>query len=638
MCAAVWRQLGHLDLCVDALSPCLNDWRSFIYTTQLNCIERNYLAAVDHFRGSAAMYVVWGVPACVAECSFEEVRLSDGRMTYKEAISPCRMTQLSQNLLLPLLYKEAEARASKEGVGDIEYAPEGATATHGHREQSQLEGPPRGDRSGGPQQKYERNRRETDTPEAAARGQEPQLAPLRLLLSARWEGATQGTTSGNAECACPSGPVTSMVSVRDSASNVSVWEITSDLVIGSDGAGSRVREWGGASLVGGPPLQHFLNVTFRSKELAAGMEQHEDAPTGLFVAHIPFFPLSRDDKLVHLGPDGDKRQAIHLIESLAGRRIADIQIQDVRPWQMVAKVAAQYLPGGHFSRHTGSSSNSPGELFSSAGLEAEENLAKEEAILWGPLRGRILLAGDAAHCLPPAGGLGMNLGIADCLNAAWKIAQCYHLRQGPFAPLQQQHQQLKQGKQECQQQMDPAGKILRSYEEERKLVAEVIPELDWKRTPLSAWQRQQPRQSCTNLLGLDWEAAAAAARGLAAASDAATSAITTAAAAVGLQGMAKAAGDASMRIAKGVLECFMSIGRAQAAFQMALGPIRSKMLETIRVLLSSDETHLGLRFQGVDLGYAYTKSALMCDRGEGGPTLQTIAVRDTFVVKEIEPE
>ncbi|CDJ42740.1 hypothetical protein, conserved [Eimeria tenella] len=50
---------------------------------------------------------------------------------------------------------------------------------------------------------------------------------------------------------------------------------------------------------------------------------------------------------------------------------------------------------------------------------------------------------------------------------------------------------------------------------------------------------------------------------------------------------------------------------------MAVGPLRSQRLETIRVLLSSEETHLGLRFQGVDLGYAYTKSALM--GGGGGP-------------------
>jgi 2-polyprenyl-6-methoxyphenol hydroxylase-like FAD-dependent oxidoreductase len=36
--------------------------------------------------------------------------------------------------------------------------------------------------------------------------------------------------------------------------------------------------------------------------------------------------------------------------------------------------------------------------------------------------GRVLLAGDAAHVITPAGGQGMNLGIQDAVNLAWKLA------------------------------------------------------------------------------------------------------------------------------------------------------------------------------------------------------------------------
>ena len=36
--------------------------------------------------------------------------------------------------------------------------------------------------------------------------------------------------------------------------------------------------------------------------------------------------------------------------------------------------------------------------------------------------GRVLLAGDAAHVHPPAGGQGLNLGVQDAFNLGWKLA------------------------------------------------------------------------------------------------------------------------------------------------------------------------------------------------------------------------
>ena len=40
--------------------------------------------------------------------------------------------------------------------------------------------------------------------------------------------------------------------------------------------------------------------------------------------------------------------------------------------------------------------------------------------------GRVLLAGDAAHIHPPAGGQGLNLGIQDAFNLGWKLAAQIH--------------------------------------------------------------------------------------------------------------------------------------------------------------------------------------------------------------------
>ena len=41
-------------------------------------------------------------------------------------------------------------------------------------------------------------------------------------------------------------------------------------------------------------------------------------------------------------------------------------------------------------------------------------------------RGRVLLAGDAAHIHSPAGGQGIGLGLQDAVNLGWKLAQVVH--------------------------------------------------------------------------------------------------------------------------------------------------------------------------------------------------------------------
>lgn len=46
-------------------------------------------------------------------------------------------------------------------------------------------------------------------------------------------------------------------------------------------------------------------------------------------------------------------------------------------------------------------------------------------------RGRVLLAGDAAHVHSPAGGMGMNTGLGDAANLAWKLAATQQGWAGP---------------------------------------------------------------------------------------------------------------------------------------------------------------------------------------------------------------
>jgi hypothetical protein len=60
-------------------------------------------------------------------------------------------------------------------------------------------------------------------------------------------------------------------------------------------------------------------------------------------------------------------------------------------------------------------------------------------------KGRVLIAGDAAHIHPPDGGQGLNIGVQDAVNLGWKLAQVvkhtspqslldtYHVERHPVA-------------------------------------------------------------------------------------------------------------------------------------------------------------------------------------------------------------
>lgn len=69
--------------------------------------------------------------------------------------------------------------------------------------------------------------------------------------------------------------------------------------------------------------------------------------------------------------------------------------------------------------------------------------------------GRVFLAGDAAHVMPPTGGFGGNTGVADAHNLAWKLAMVLRGTAGP--------------------------ELLDSYEAERRPVCELTAEQGYTR-------------------------------------------------------------------------------------------------------------------------------------------------------------
>ena len=68
----------------------------------------------------------------------------------------------------------------------------------------------------------------------------------------------------------------------------------------------------------------------------------------------------------------------------------------------------------------------PMEIVDVAQLAAEANVRRR-----GSPTGRVFLAGDAAHVVPPNGGFGGNTGVQDAHNLAWKLAAVVKGDAGP---------------------------------------------------------------------------------------------------------------------------------------------------------------------------------------------------------------
>ncbi len=82
-------------------------------------------------------------------------------------------------------------------------------------------------------------------------------------------------------------------------------------------------------------------------------------------------------------------RCIEFVHSAIGMPEANVKIEDVASWRAVAEVAERFVDG------------------------------------------RVFLAGDAAHVMPPMGGFGGNTGVQDAHNLAWKIALVLKGSAGP---------------------------------------------------------------------------------------------------------------------------------------------------------------------------------------------------------------
>ncbi len=172
------------------------------------------------------------------------------------------------------------------------------------------------------------------------------------------------------------------VTLADGAGLESGW------LVGCDGAHSRVRKIAGVGFPGVRVIERFLLA-----DVHADLSAPRDAaavwlrPDGLVAA----FPLPGDDlwRLMAPAPAG-------LATELAPRAVVDALTTQLKGATGVAPVVS--------------------------GIEWTSTFAIHRRLADRYRAGRILLAGDAAHIHSPVGGQGMNTGLGDADNLAWKLA------------------------------------------------------------------------------------------------------------------------------------------------------------------------------------------------------------------------
>lgn len=166
--------------------------------------------------------------------------------------------------------------------------------------------------------------------------------------------------------------------------------VLADYVIGADGATSWVRQHRGIAMTGMPALAQQINICFHADltdvigdRKAVIYWTINSTARGVFVAmdgqHRWTYNFEYDPALESVA-DFSPERCRHIIRDALGTAEVRIEIQSVGAWTMCAETASRYRDG------------------------------------------RVFLVGDAAHRFPPTGGIGMNTGLADADNLAWKLA------------------------------------------------------------------------------------------------------------------------------------------------------------------------------------------------------------------------
>ncbi|MFF1798437.1 FAD-dependent monooxygenase, partial [Kitasatospora sp. NPDC058263] len=182
-------------------------------------------------------------------------------------------------------------------------------------------------------------------------------------------------------------------------------EVRARYVIGCDGAHSLVRKAAGL---------RFEGDAFPEQYMLGDVEVDWDLPAGYGVRATHHDAEGRvDDLLVCIPLPGRKRYRVSM---LVPDELADAGAQDGVAHGLESGAAPEL-------RHIQAVLDrlSPQPTHASA-LRWSSTFRISHRLVDRYRAGRLFLAGDAAHILPPTGALGMNTGIQDAYNLAWKLA------------------------------------------------------------------------------------------------------------------------------------------------------------------------------------------------------------------------